>query len=77
MLLLPPLQDADLITVELTYNEHPNLPFTSSDRKGFEQLLRKLLRMPKAPAIVLLHHFSWHQKWVRPGDSIGTGSTPG
>ncbi|KAI3430755.1 hypothetical protein D9Q98_009167 [Chlorella vulgaris] len=63
-------QDADLITVELTYNEHPNLPFTSSDRKGFEQLLRKLLRMPKAPAIVLLHHFSWHQNI---GDGVAEG----
>ncbi|KAL4855511.1 hypothetical protein ACK3TF_003849 [Chlorella vulgaris] len=62
--------DADLITVELTYNEHPNLPFTSSDRKGFEQLLRKLLRMPKAPAIVLLHHFSWHQNI---GDGVAEG----
>lgn len=67
-------QDADLITVELTYNEHPSLPYSSPDRKGFEALLRKLLRLPGSPAVLLLHHFSWYHRW---GALLLTNPKPG
>jgi hypothetical protein len=40
----------------------PPCPCTAvhaAPRKGFEQLLRKLLRLPSRPLVVLLHHYPW------------------
>ncbi|KAI7841869.1 hypothetical protein COHA_004398 [Chlorella ohadii] len=62
--------DADLVFVEFTVNDRPDLPLTDPQRKGFEQLLRKLLRLPGRPAVVLLHHYPW---WRASGDGRRLG----
>ena len=56
--------------VEFTFNELADLPYTQPQRRGFEQLLRKLLRLPSAPAVVVLHHYGW---WHSAGDGVGAG----
>lgn len=38
--------------VELTINEHPDEEYTGKQRQGFEQLLRKLLKLPSRPAVM-------------------------
>lgn len=38
--------------MEFTINEKPDEPYTSSYRRGYEQLLRKLLRLPSRPAVL-------------------------
>ena len=38
---------------------HADIPFTSPQRRAFEQLLRKLARLPGQPAVVVLHHYAW------------------
>lgn len=44
---LPPVpQDADLVTLEFAVNEKPDAPYPSPERRAFEQLLRRLLRLP-------------------------------
>eukprot|EP00887_Chlorella_sp_A99_P000276 scaffold13.g276.t1 len=48
--------DADLVFVEFTYNDHEN-PYDSPVRRGFEQLLRKLLALPGQPAVVMVHYY--------------------
>lgn len=52
-------QSIDLAVVELTFNEPEDAPFTFPQRRGFERLLRKLARMPRSPAVVVLHHYAW------------------
>lgn len=47
------------MVAEFTFNEPGDQPFTSPQRRGFEQLLRKLARLPGAPAVVVLHHYAW------------------
>ncbi|KAL4440672.1 hypothetical protein ABPG77_000381 [Micractinium sp. CCAP 211/92] len=66
--IVPP--DADLVVAEFTFNEPGDQPFTSPQRRGFEQLLRKLARLPGAPAVVVLHHYAW---WFCHGDGIKGG----
>lgn len=51
-------QDPDLVVVEFSTNESPGA-FTSRGRQSFEALLRALLALPSAPAVVLLHHYPW------------------
>ena len=43
-----------------SFNEPPEAPLTDPTRRGFEQLLRKLARLPRAPAVVVLHHYAWY-----------------
>jgi len=38
-------------------NEKPNEPYTTPHRRGYEQLIRKLLRLPGPPAVVQMHHY--------------------
>lgn len=64
------MQNADLLVLDFTFNEAPDLPYTSPSRRGFEQLLRKLLRLPNSPAVVLLHHYAWYFAF---GDGVGAG----
>ena len=52
--MLPPTQ-----VVEFTYNEPEDEKFDSPPRRGFEELLRKLLKLHGGPAVVLLHHYAW------------------
>ena len=60
----------DLVVVEFTFNESPDLPYTTANRRGFEQLLRKLLRMRRAPAVIMLHHYAWY---FSDGDGVEAG----
>ncbi|KAL4442048.1 hypothetical protein ABPG77_011309 [Micractinium sp. CCAP 211/92] len=63
-------QSVDLVVVELTFNEPEDAPFTFPQRRGFERLLRKLARMPRSPAVVVLHHYAWHYSR---GDGVPAG----
>jgi hypothetical protein len=58
------------VVVEFTLNEPTDLPYTQPHRRGFEQLLRKLLRLSGAPAIIVLHHYGW---WHSTGDGLNAG----
>ncbi|EFN59203.1 hypothetical protein CHLNCDRAFT_56786 [Chlorella variabilis] len=66
--MVPP--SADLVVVEFTYNEPEDDPFDSPARRGFEELLRKLLKLRGAPAVVMLHHYAW---WFTYGDGLDAG----
>ncbi|KAI3428291.1 hypothetical protein D9Q98_006670 [Chlorella vulgaris] len=66
--LVPP--ETDLAVVEFTFNEFPSAPYPDPTRRGFEQLLRKLLRLPSSPAVVVLHHFAWYYSY---GDGVDAG----
>ncbi|PSC72893.1 photosystem II reaction cent isoform B [Micractinium conductrix] len=66
--IIPP--DADLLVAEFTFNEPADIPFTSPQRRAFEQLLRKLARLPGQPAVVVLHHYAW---WFSGGDGVQGG----
>ena len=63
-------QDTDLVVVEFTFNEMGNLQYTTPQRRGFEQLLRKLASLPGAPAVLVLHHYAW---WHAGGDGVKRG----
>lgn len=43
---VPAAQDADIVTLEFSVNEKPDAPYPSPERRAFEQLLRRLLRLP-------------------------------
>ena len=47
------------MVLEFSVNEPIDLPFASGDRRGYEQLVRHLLRLPGRPALLQLHHFRW------------------
>ena len=53
------LQDADLVVLEFTMNDHRDAPYGNSERRAYEQLIRKLGGMQGAPAILQLHHYAW------------------
>ena len=60
-----PAQEADLLVLEFAVNDLPFIsqtlgtPLNSTERRGFEQLLRKALRHPRAPAVLLLCSMRW------------------
>lgn len=64
------LPDADLVVIEFTYNEPHDKEYDSPQRRGFEQLLRKVLDLPGAPAVIMLHQYSW---WFTYGDGLTNG----
>ncbi|KAI7839277.1 hypothetical protein COHA_006975 [Chlorella ohadii] len=66
--LVPP--ETDLVVVEFTFNEPGDQPFIFPHRRGFEQLLRKLARLPRAPAVIVLHHYAWY---FSDGDGLKAG----
>lgn len=39
------LQDADLVVLEFSANDKRDAPYSDPERKGYEQLIRKLLNM--------------------------------
>jgi hypothetical protein len=43
---------------------HPGLP---QHRRPFERLLRKVLSLPNAPAVILLHAYAWFRPDPGPG----------
>lgn len=45
----------------LTCSASPPLQMHHPSRVAFEKLLRKLLRRPRPPAVLLLHHWCWWQ----------------
>ncbi len=49
----PPLGSA--VIVELTLNDNVVHTFDSPERRAYEQLIRKALRLPNQPALLLLH----------------------
>ncbi|GLI65300.1 hypothetical protein VaNZ11_008793 [Volvox africanus] len=53
--------DVDLVLLEYAINDPPFLEpqMINEPRKSFEQLVRKLLRLPRRPAVVLLNLFRW------------------
>ena len=65
-----PTQEADLVVVEFSFNEAAHEAYGGPTRRGFEQLLRKLLRLPHAPAVIVLHHYAWH---YAEGDGVPAG----
>lgn len=40
-------QDADLVILEFSANDKRDAPFTDPERKGYEQLVRKLLQLKR------------------------------
>lgn len=50
-----------MVVLEFTANEPSSEPVASPPRRGYERLIRKLLRLPGRPAVLLLHHYPW---WV-------------
>ncbi|KAL4429381.1 hypothetical protein ABPG77_005155 [Micractinium sp. CCAP 211/92] len=66
----PALPLKPLTLMLFAVNEKPNEPYTSAHRRGYEQLLRKLLRLPGPPAVVQMHHYAW---WRAIGDGVDRG----
>ncbi|EFN55332.1 hypothetical protein CHLNCDRAFT_134328 [Chlorella variabilis] len=62
--------EVDLVVLEFSINEHPEAPYTDRQRMGYEQLIRKLLRMPGRPALIQLHYYAW---WRSEGDGVEQG----
>lgn len=54
--------DADLVVVEFSGVAYwyTHVGANSSFATQYEQLLRKLLRRPQSPALLLLHHYAWY-----------------
>lgn len=44
--------------------------YASPSRRYYEQVVRRLLRMPTNPAVLLLHYYPW---WRSPGDGVAEG----
>ena len=63
-------QDADIVVLEFTANDKRDAPYADPERKGYEQLVRKLLNMPGRPALLQLHHYAW---WHAVGERIEDG----
>lgn len=53
-------KEADLVVVEFAVNDKQAAERASPQRRTYEQLLRRLLGLPSRPAVVMLHHYSWH-----------------
>ena len=58
-----PVQEADIVFIEYTMNdwirrEEDLVSLENDRRRGFETLLRKLLRYERSPAIVIVHAWS-------------------
>ena len=62
--------DADLVVLEFSVNDPDDAEFVDPSRKAYEQLLRKVLKRPGAPAVVQLHHYAW---WFAHGDGVQFG----
>jgi hypothetical protein len=58
------------VSLEFTVNEKSNAPYTSPERRSYEQLIRRLLKLPGRPAIMLLHHYGY---WEAAGDGLDRG----
>lgn len=62
--------DVDLVVTEFTYNDAIDAAYTSDGRRTYEHLLRKLLKLGSAPAVIQLHHYAW---WLNDGDGLDRG----
>lgn len=65
-----PPHPAPAVTLEFTVNEQWDAKYNSTERRSFEQLLRRLLARKRPPAVVILHHYAW---WYSPGDGVDRG----
>lgn len=63
-------EDADLVVLEFSANDKRDAPYSDPERKGYEQLIRKLLKLPGRPALLQLHHYAW---WHAVGDGVLDG----
>jgi lysophospholipase L1-like esterase len=63
-------KDADLVVLEFSANDKKDAPYTDPERRGYEQLVRKLLQLPGRPALIQLHHYAW---WHAVGDGVNDG----
>ncbi|KAL4423775.1 hypothetical protein ABPG75_001076 [Micractinium tetrahymenae] len=52
-------RDLDLAVIDFTVNDAEEAAYDSAERRGYEQLLRKLLKLSSRPAIIQLHHHRW------------------
>lgn len=62
--------DAALVVIEFTVNDKADLRLADPQRRGYEQLVRKLLRLPGAPAVVQVRR-SGGDKWSHGGQRGG------
>ncbi|KAL4437433.1 hypothetical protein ABPG75_004572 [Micractinium tetrahymenae] len=51
--------DADLITLEFSVDSQPEAAHGARQLHEYEQLLRRLRRLPSRPAVVQLHYYAW------------------
>jgi DNA polymerase alpha subunit B len=67
-------KNADLIFVQYAFNDaaHPTPYLDNPQRRELERLLRKLLRLPNAPAVILLNAYSW--LWNSPPGQYWAGA---
>ncbi|GAX77809.1 hypothetical protein CEUSTIGMA_g5252.t1 [Chlamydomonas eustigma] len=58
-------KDVDIVLVEYSVNDwHSPAPtFQNNIRRGYERLLRKLLKYPNNPAVILVHTYVWSQAY--------------
>ncbi|KAK9861685.1 hypothetical protein WJX84_001496 [Apatococcus fuscideae] len=70
---LPSLSDMDIIFLEFDLQDPyvPLIPLDNPVRRGYEQMLRKLLSQPQAPAVVEIHFWAPNSPHVPPGSSKG------
>lgn len=52
-------QNVSLVVLEFAINDPADADIGSPQRRGFELLVRKLLRLPQQPALLLLHHWRY------------------
>ena len=63
-------KDADIVFVEYSVNDWHSPggpPFQNNIRRAFERLLRKIMRYPNKPAVVLLNAYIWFLAYPFPG----------
>ena len=56
--------------LEFTLNDRRDVSYGDPERRGYEQLIRKLGGMRGAPAILQLHHYAW---WHAVGEGVEDG----
>ncbi|KAG2493156.1 hypothetical protein HYH03_008579 [Edaphochlamys debaryana] len=66
----------DLVLVEYTVNDAPlPVPYMENEsRKSLELLLRKLLGLPRRPAVVLLNSYRWFSEYPLPSGRSSDGT---
>ncbi|GFR42868.1 hypothetical protein Agub_g3859, partial [Astrephomene gubernaculifera] len=67
--------DVDLVFLEYTLNDgHDDKLYDNSIVRNIERLIRRVMALPKRPAVVILHHMSHYQAHYPEGHPKSTGS---